>query len=187
MQEPSLEDITGLVLAGGRGSRMGGIDKGLASYQGRPLIASVTERLSPQVSEILISCNRNPIAYRNYATDVFADSRPGFHGPLAGIESCAEKLRTPLLAVVACDSPALPLDLVARLFRGLAPENGATFAHDGDRAQYLFALIRRPALATLPEYLDTGGRSVNGWYELINATAIDFSDQREAFTNINRA
>lgn len=187
MEASSVEEITGLVLAGGRGSRMGGIDKGLAMYRGRPLVATVAERLEQQVSDIAISCNRNYTLYRAHATTVITDTRPGFQGPLAGIESCADRLRTPKLAVVACDTPALPVDLVARLSRGLHADCGGAFAHDGDRAQYLFALLRRDALATLPGYLDAGGRSVKGWYKLINATAVDFSDQREAFTNINRA
>ena len=186
MEKALAEDITGLVLAGGRGSRMGGIDKGLAMYRGRPLVATVTERLERQVSEIVVSCNRNHAQYRTHAATVITDVRPGFQGPLAGIESCGSTLRTSMLAVVACDSPALPLDLVARLSRGLRDDNGGVFAHDGDRPQYLFALLRRHSLATLQDYLDAGGRSVKGWYELINATAVDFSDQSKGFTNINR-
>ena len=186
MEEASAEEITGLVLAGGRGSRMGGIDKGLAMYRGRPLVATVTERLEHQVSEVVVSCNRNHAQYRAHAATVITDDRPGFQGPLAGIEACANTLRTPMLAVVACDSPALPLDLVARLSLGLGADNGGAFAHDGERPQYLFALLRRHALATLPDYLDAGGRSVKGWYAVINATAVDFSGDSKGFTNINR-
>ena len=187
MEPAPIQEVTGLVLAGGSGTRMGGIDKGLAVHDGRALVASVTERLAPQVGQILISCNRNHASYLAYASAVVSDSRAGFQGPLAGIESCRGRLGTPLLAVVACDTPALPVDLVDRLARGLGAENGCAFANDGQRAQYLFALIRRRSLATLAPYLDAGGRSVKGWYELINARAIDFSDQPAAFININRA
>jgi molybdopterin-guanine dinucleotide biosynthesis protein A len=179
-------DITGLVLAGGRGSRMGGTDKGLVTYQGSPMIAHVTGRLRSQVGSLLISCNRNSGQYRNYADALCSDRRPGFQGPLAGIESCAELLDTPMLAVAACDTPILPTDLVSRLFQALGDGDGV-FAHDGAREQYLFALLRRKALETLPTYLDGGGRSVKGWYEIINATPVDFSDTRDAFTNVNAA
>ena len=186
MQDASTDAVTGLVLAGGRGSRMVGIDKGLALHRGRPLVAAIIERLAGQVGDIIISCNRNHAHYRKRVDTVIADSRAGYQGPLAGIESSVARLRTPLLAVVACDTPGLPDDLVARLSRGLGGRNAVTYAHDGERDQYLFALIHRSALATLPHYLDTGGRSVRGWFELVNATAIDFSDQPEAFANINR-
>jgi molybdopterin-guanine dinucleotide biosynthesis protein A len=187
MHQTSSDAVTGLVLAGGRGSRMGGVDKGLALYQGRPLVAAVIERLAGQVSDIMISCNRNQSHYRSHATTILTDYRADFQGPLAGIESAVAGLRTPLLAVVACDTPELPNDLVARLSRGLGENNAAAYAHDGVRDQYLFALIHSSALTTLRDYLDAGGRSVKGWYDLVNASAIDFSDQPEAFININQA
>ncbi len=182
-----IADVTGLVLAGGQGSRMGGADKGLVTYENRPMIAHVTGRLRSQVGRLLISCNRNHEQYRSYADALCSDHRPGFPGPLAGLESCADLLDTPLLAVAACDTPILPHDLVRRLFRALSDDRGGVFAHDGARELYLFALLRRESLATLPAYLDSGERSVRGWYEIINAAPVDFSDARDAFTNFNAA
>ena len=187
MPEQPTTGVTGLVLAGGRGARMGGIDKGLMDYRGRPMIATVTKRLAGQVDRMIISCNRNRDSYVEYADSVVSDLRADFQGPLAGIESCISRAEGSYLAVVACDAPELPLDLVQRLLLALPETHGAAFAHDGMREQYLFAVIRQTVLGTLPGYLDAGGRSLKGWYRGINAIAVGFGDQAHAFANINEA
>ena len=108
-------NINGLILAGGAGSRMQGRDKGLINWMGRPLVAHVAERLSPQVNELYISCNRNAGEYAKFAESLIADKRENFQGPLAGIEASAAIIESGYLIVVACDTPKLPADLVDRL------------------------------------------------------------------------
>src|SRR6478735_5870112 len=110
-----MHDITGLVLAGGQGSRMGGVDKGLQPFRGRPMVAHVIERLAPQVHSILVNANRNPEAYAEFGHRVVSDEIEGFAGPLAGFERGLAHATTPFLVTVPCDSPFLPTDLVERL------------------------------------------------------------------------
>jgi molybdenum cofactor guanylyltransferase len=185
----SANSITALILAGGAGRRVGHRDKGLILWQGKPLIAHVIAALKPQVAEILISCNRNFSCYEKFASHIVADSRQDFQGPLAGLEAASAVIKTELLVVVSCDMPHLPHDLVERL---LAPILNATpnapeicYAHDGSRAQYLCAGLRRDSLASLPQFLDEGHRAVHDWYRSRNAIAVDFADQHACFRNYN--
>ncbi len=183
-------DITGLILAGGAGRRVGGRDKGLIDWQGRPLVAHVVERLGHQVGRVLISCNRNRTAYEALADGTVGDSRGDFQGPLAGLEAARGVIATPLLLVCACDTPLLPEDLARRLWEALlAPQDGpldVCYAHDGDRDQYLCALLRSDCLASLGAYLDAGQRAVRGWYATLRWQAVDFSDRAGCFVNCNR-
>ena len=117
---PSRAAITGLVLAGGRGQRLGGVDKGLQPWHGRALVDHAIERLAPQVAEVMISANRNAADYASRGARVLADAHGDFRGPLAGMLAGLRAAATPWLAVVPCDSPRLPIDLVERLARGLA-------------------------------------------------------------------
>jgi len=185
MQTISQDSTTGLILAGGQGSRIGGKDKGLIRVAGQLLIASVKERFSPQVDSLVISCNRNLDQYAAFASQLVGDDLPDYQGPLAGIQACSGLLETPLLAVVPCDAPDLPRDLVSRLRMGLKPETDAAYAHDGSRPQYLFAIVRQRALPKVHGYLEKGERSMRGWYSQLNTVEVDFSDQPDAFTNIN--
>jgi len=186
----STNDITGLILAGGAGRRVGHRDKGLLQWQGKPLIEHVVARLAPQVGELLISCNRNPALYERFAARTIADHRSDFQGPLAGLEAAASSVRTDLLVVVCCDMPQLPADLVTRLaaplLTGHAFAPDIAYAHDGARAQYLCAGLRRECLASLTGFLDQGHRAVRDWYRTRNAIAVDFSDRAGCFQNVNR-
>ncbi|MFY8064195.1 MAG: molybdenum cofactor guanylyltransferase MobA, partial [Usitatibacteraceae bacterium] len=121
------EHITGLVLAGGRGSRMGEVDKGLQVFRGKPMVAHVIERFAPQVGGLLINANRNQETYASYGYDVVVDDIPGFAGPLAGLHIGMHRATTPYIVTAPCDSPFLPLDLVARLTSSLEAE-GADLA-----------------------------------------------------------
>src|SRR6202165_3424457 len=112
-------EVTGVVLAGGQGSRMGGVDKGLQPFRGKPMAAHVIERLTPQVDELLINANRNPEAYARFGHRVIADEIEGFAGPLAGFERGLVHAAGALVVTVPCDSPFLPIDLVRRLRQGL--------------------------------------------------------------------
>jgi molybdopterin-guanine dinucleotide biosynthesis protein A len=185
----STSNITGLVLAGGAGRRMGYRDKGLAEWRGKPLVAHVTACLRPQVETILISCNRNFSRYRDFSDGTVPDDRAGFQGPLAGLEAALPYIETDILVVVGCDMPRLPTDLVSRLIAPLAKDlQGSlaiSYAHDGTRAQYLCAALRRGCLSSLASFLNEGHRAVRDWYAMQQTTEVDFSTNPEAFENYN--
>jgi molybdopterin-guanine dinucleotide biosynthesis protein A len=177
---------TALILAGGAGRRFGNRDKGLVSWHGAPLVEHVCERLRTQVGTVMISCNRNAQIYARYADKVIADHRPGYQGPLAGIESAISQVSGPLLLVVPCDVPLLPLDLAQRLVAALRASPGFDIAHarcDG-RDHYLCAAIRTENLATVSSFLDRGGRAVRHWFATQRTVAVNFAEPA-AFLNIN--
>jgi molybdenum cofactor guanylyltransferase len=182
---PRSSDVTGLILAGGMGRRMGGVDKGLTLLDGRPLAAHVIERLAPQVGTLLINANRNPEAYRAYGYPVLADRIDGFVGPLAGLHAGLAACATPLLVSSPCDSPFLPLDLVARLHEALhRADSQLAVPRTSDGLQPAFALVRREVLADLAAYLDAGGRRMQAWFQQLRLATVDFPDDA-AFGNIN--
>jgi len=179
-------DITGVILAGGRGSRMGGVDKGLVSLRGEPMITHVVARLKPQVGALLINANRNLDAYARLGLPVVPDRFGGFLGPLAGIASGLLTATTPYVATVPCDSPLLPFDLVARLAVALASEQAEiAVAHDGVRAHPVFLLVRRELGADLLDFLGTGGRKIDQWFTRHRLAVADFRDSAQAFINVN--
>jgi molybdopterin-guanine dinucleotide biosynthesis protein A len=187
MDRPSRSEITGLVLAGGRGTRMGGADKGWVVHDGEPLVTAVVRRFAPQVGALLISANRNLDAYRALGTVVTDDEiGPGlesFPGPLGGVLAGLRRATTEWVATVPCDAPALPLDLVGRLVEGLG-DAPAAYAEAAERGQPVFALLRRSEEGRLAEYLRTGERGVLRWYALIGARPVHFPDAA-AFRNVN--
>jgi molybdenum cofactor guanylyltransferase len=184
-----LNNITGLVLAGGAGRRVGGQDKGLLVWRGQALVAHVLNRLRPQVGKLLISCNRNVNQYAALAPATVTDTRRDFQGPLAGLEAAIPCIDTEFLLIAACDTPLLPADLGTRLLQPLNAIPGEamdiSYAHDGERGQYLCAAIRSSCLASLPQYLDQGNRSVHGWFQTLHCEVVDFSDQASCFRNYN--
>lgn len=184
-----INEVTGLILAGGAGRRVGGQDKGLILWQGKPLISHVAARLRAQTSALIISCNRNIEQYRSLGFPTVEDQRSGFEGPLAGVEAARSKIKTHYVAVVACDTPLLPLDLVRRLMVPLCADTEAapvvSFAHDGQREQYLCALIKTECLADLSNFLQQGHRAVKHWYRQNSHVSVDFSDEYNSFRNHN--
>lgn len=187
MAAPTRAEITGLVLAGGRGTRMGGLDKGLVELDGKPLVAHVLARLAPQVGALLISANRNLDRYAALGAPVVTDppEHGPFAGPLAGIRAALAALRTPWLAVVACDTPNLPLDLVERLAAGLDGAR-ASVAAAGGRTHALCCLLHSALRASLDEALARGERRVAAWLAGVGARTVEFADA-EAFVNCNAA
>jgi molybdopterin-guanine dinucleotide biosynthesis protein A len=178
--------ITGLILAGGRGQRLGGVDKGLLPLHGRPLVAHVLARLKPQVGAVVISANRHRERYTEMGCPVVSDALPDYPGPLAGIAAGLRVAVTPYLAVVPCDAPRLPLDLVERLYRALAGAQAEiAIAHDGRHVQPVFALIARTLLPDLLAYLEEGGRGVERWCQRKRLAIADFADEPEGFVNVN--
>jgi molybdopterin-guanine dinucleotide biosynthesis protein A len=182
---PSI-DVTGVVLAGGQGSRMGGVDKGLQEFRGRPMVAHVLEALAPQVGELLVNANRNPEAYERFGYRVIADEIPGFAGPLAGFERGLAHASGALVVTAPCDSPFLPRDLVARLRAGLEREAAElAVAKTGDQAHPVFCLMRRDVHASLAAFLASGQRKIDRWYATHRFVEVPFDDEAEAFLNIN--
>jgi len=183
---PATPQVTGLVLAGGRGLRWGGRDKGLIEYGGRPLVAWVLDALAPQVGHLLISANRNLHLYAAFGQPLVSDQMDGFQGPLAGVAAAMAVAKTPWLVTAPCDGPALPPDLVARLALALAEQAGsaATVQVQG-RIEPVYALIPISRAQDLAAYLAAGGRSVRGWLERQPLALADFSDRAQAFANLN--
>lgn len=179
-------EITGLVLAGGAGRRVGGRDKGLLRFEGTTLAQRVCSIIAPQVDELLLSCNRNRIRYAAFGYPLLTDLRAGFAGPLAGMEAALPRCRGRWLLVAPCDTPRLPPDLASRLRATLLREElDVCYARDDRREHYLCALLRREFLATLPDFLDRGGRAVRAFYATGRSGSSDFSDCAGAFANFN--
>jgi len=175
---------TGIVLAGGRGSRMGGVDKGLQPLRGRPMIEWVLERLTPQVAEIIINANQNIERYESYGHRVVPDEIGGFAGPLAGLHAGLKAAAHPLVVTVPCDSPFLPEDLVQRLLASLK-SNDLAVARTGDQPHPVFALMKRQVRESLEAFLATGGRKIDAWYAALKVVEVSFDDEADAFRNIN--
>ncbi|MEZ5613868.1 MAG: molybdenum cofactor guanylyltransferase MobA [Rhodocyclaceae bacterium] len=179
------ESITGLILAGGLGRRMGGRDKGLQPFRGRPMVAWSIERLAPQVDALLINANQNLEAYAAFGHPVVPDRVQGFAGPLAGLHAGLTACETPLLVTAPCDSPFLPEDLVARLRGGLeAAGADLAVARTGTQPHPVFSLVRREVLDGLTGFLGAGGRKVDAWYAALKVVEVAFPDEG-AFANIN--
>ncbi len=180
------QQVTGLLLAGGRGSRMGGADKGLLPLHGRPLAQHVLDRLRPQVAEVLLSANRHVEDYAALGATVLRDADPqAFAGPLAGIAAGLRACGTPWLLCVPCDAPGLPPDLAHRLgAAALAAGSPAAIAEAGGRSQPVFALLRRELLDSLLDYLAGGGRKVETWLHSVGCVRARFDDPR-GFDNVN--
>ena len=178
--------ITGVILAGGQGRRMGGVDKGLKVLRGKPLVQWVIERLEPQVDELLINANQNLETYEHLGYRVIPDEIGGFAGPLAGLQRGLTEARHPLVATTPCDSPFLPRDLIARLYAALSRENAEiAVARTGDQPHPVFCLCRKQVLDGLNAFLAAGGRKIDAWYAKLNVVEVAFNDQAEAFSNIN--
>src|SRR5258706_8759083 len=180
-REPRVASVTGVVLAGGQGSRMGGVDKGLQEFRGKPMAAHAIERLAPQVDELLVNANRNPEAYARFGHRVIADEIEGFAGPLAGFERGLAHASGDLVVTVPCDSPFLPLDLVARLRAALEREGAElAVAKTGEQAHPVFCLMRASVLPSLREFLASGQRKIDRWYATLAVALVDFDDEADA-------
>lgn len=181
--------ITGLILAGGRGERMDGADKGWIDYRGRPLIAHAVERLAPQVQCILISANRNIERYGEMAEVVTdADAKVAteeYAGPLIGVLAGVQRARTDWIAIVPCDAPHFPHDLVQRLVHAASDARTvASCARAGGALQPVFAIVRHSTAQSLAVAISSGERAMHRWLTSLHAVPVDFDDA-DAFANIN--
>ena len=184
------EDITGLVLSGGRATRMGGVDKGLQSHSGMPMALYTLLRLQQQVDHVMINANRNLAAYEAMGVPVWPDINPDFQGPLAGMLVGLEHCETPWLLSVPCDTPHFPADLAERLARAAAEQDAeiaiaATREADGTaQVQPVFCLIRAQLLESLAAYINSGQRKIDRWTAQHCCTTVVFDDA-QAFFNAN--
>ena len=184
----SANDITGLILAGGLSTRMGGRDKGLQLLEGRPMITHIIERLQPQVGSLLINANQNQ-AYELFGLPIIADVISNFVGPLAGLHAGLSHCSTPYLLSVPCDCPFLPTDLARRLSDTLM-SSGADIAYaitiNQNQTEHhpVFCLLKRGVIVGLAEYLSEGGRKVLSWVSSQAHVQVVFDDH-SAFLNIN--
>ena len=187
------KDITGLILAGGRGSRMGGADKGLEGHHGVPMAMHALLRLAPQVGRVMINANRNLGAYESMGVPVWPDSLPDYAGPLAGFLTGLEHCETPYLVTVPCDSPLFPADLVQRLAQALAAADAeiamaatreGTTTQQRLQVQPVFCLMKTELLESLVRFTQSGQRRIDKWTALHRCVEVPFDDP-QAFANAN--
>lgn len=183
-----MDAITGVVLAGGLGRRMGGVDKGLQVLRGKPMVQWVIERFAPQVDELLVNANQNLERYASFGHRVVPDQIGGYAGPLAGLHRALTEARHELVATVPCDSPFLPQDLVSRLRADLNARGAElAVARTGDQPHPVFCLCHKRVLPGLTAFLESGGRKIDTWYAALQVVEVSFDDDPDAFSNINTA
>ena len=192
------QDITGLILAGGRGSRMGGVDKGLQNFNGIPLALHALMRLGPQVESVMVNANRNLSAYESFGSAVWPDASADFAGPLSGFLVGLERAETPYVLTVPCDTPRLPLDLAERLSEALVREDAdiamaaapETDEHGQSqiRTQPVFCLMKIELSESLVKFTHSGGRKIDAWTAQHKTVVVPFDaegDDPLAFANVN--
>jgi molybdopterin-guanine dinucleotide biosynthesis protein A len=178
--------VSGVVLAGGQGRRMGSVDKGLVLLHGRSMVRHVLDRFAPQVDDVLINANQHLDQYAALGFRVIPDSIEGFAGPLSGLHVGLTHATQALVATVPCDSPFLPPDLVARLLGALQTMDAElAVARTFDQPHPVFALVRRSVLPHLTRFLEGGGRKIDAWYATLKTVEVAFDDKADAFRNIN--
>ena len=179
-------DITAVILAGGKGRRMQGADKGLMEFNGQPIIDHILEAIKPQVGHILINANRNSDQYAAYGYPVIQDALKNYQGPLAGFAVAMKKATTRFIVTLPCDGPVIPDDLIERLSTAMEQSQAdIAVAHDGTRLQPVHAMISVALLPSLEKFLDEGNRKIDLWYARHKMAEADFSDVPEIFNNIN--
>lgn len=189
LQHPVKDLVTGVILAGGRGRRMGMADKGLQTFDGRPMVWHIIERLIPQVKTLIINANRNADTYRSFGLPVYPDDPLDFSGPLAGFLTGLRHCETPFLVTVPCDTPFVSPELVDKLGTALQKEKAdlaVACIKKGEqcRAQPVFSLMKQSLMPHLEIFLDKGGRKIDDWYSSLKTVEVCFNDPH-MFENIN--
>ncbi|MFZ1389316.1 MAG: molybdenum cofactor guanylyltransferase MobA [Thiolinea sp.] len=180
------EKLTGVILAGGQGSRMGGVDKGLLEWQDRPLIEHLIAALQPQVPTLIINANRNQAHYQRYDLAVISDQHSDYQGPLAGLAAALQAVQTPYILTVPCDSFYVDPDFAARMLQALNQTDAElAVAHDGINLQPVYALVPVNLLPSLEAFLARGERKLRAWYAEQQMITVDCSDIASMFQNIN--
>ncbi|MBV1915734.1 MAG: molybdenum cofactor guanylyltransferase [Pseudomonadales bacterium] len=181
-------ELSALILAGGRATRMQEQDKGLLLFNKKPLVSYLIDRFSPQLESISISCNRNFEQYQQFGYPLVRDQQSDFAGPLAGIDAGLSACTTPYMLVIPCDMPLLPEDLIGRLWQPIvdcADDGIITVADDGQQLQVLVMILPVECRPSIQQYLETGQRSVHGWLKTQSVTRVLFNDAASSFININ--
>jgi molybdopterin-guanine dinucleotide biosynthesis protein A len=179
-----LTEVTGVVLAGGRSTRMGGQDKGLIELNGLPLFEHVIRKLAPQVNDVVISANRNRAKYQSVGLTVLSDTLPDYPGPLAGMLSLIKQLHSEWFLFCPCDTPNIPEDLASRLWEQKG-DASALWVNDGERDHPTIALLHKKLTAPLESYLASGERRVMVFLREVGGHAVLFPNQKQNFVNIN--
>lgn len=180
----SLPETMWIILAGGQARRMGGKDKGLVTLNNKPLIEYVHERLTAQGAQVAINANRNQETYAQYGR-VFSDVFEGFPGPLGGIHAAMAQLNSEWFGFVPCDCPNLPHNLLAKMYQAIGDEAEIIVAHDGESVQPVVTMFKRDVFERLENFLNNGDRKIVLLYDLCNTVFVDFSDEHDAFVNLN--
>ncbi len=179
-------DVTGVILAGGQARRMGGEDKGLVMLNDKPMIEYIIAALKPQTSKLIINANRNCNIYSQYGLAIVEDDLSGYCGPLSGISSALQAIETDYLVTAPCDTPFITHDLVERLAQALEDNQAdLSVAHNGERIQPVFCMLKKSLRESLNKYLASGERKIDRWFEQHHYAIADFSDVPETFDNIN--
>ena len=183
---PAPTNLTAVILAGGRGSRLGGQDKGLLMLHGKPFCAHQLEALRPQVAEVLLNVNRNHDRYAQLGITLVDDRLSDFQGPLAGIHAALTQIKTDYLLSVPCDAPNIPPDYAQRMLEAAQrQQQKIAVAHDGEREQPVYLLLHRSLFDSLTEYLSAGDRKIDRWYQAAGYVQVLFEDRKEMFVNAN--
>lgn len=182
--DKSQRKITGLILCGGKGTRLGNKDKGLVPYRGKMLVQHMIDRVKPQVDQLLININQNENEYETFGAPLTTDADNNYRGPLAGVLSAKSKITTEFCFVVPCDMPHIPLNTVERLLTVIGDKPAVAVANRG-RVQPLVLLIRSSIIGTISNRLKGKDKSVLGWLESIGYTTANFQDSISEFRNLN--
>ncbi len=186
MTSTRTQNVTGMILAGGKARRLGGQDKGLVEIKGLPMIQYVVQSLEPQVQTIIINANRNISTYEKLGYPVISDQLADFQGPLAGIVVGLKNSNTDYLCTCPCDGPLIPEDLVSRLLGAMEKKHyEICVAHDGNRIQPVYCLLKQNLIHSLEQYLESGERKIDRWFTQHRCGEVDFSDKPECFMNVN--
>ena len=179
-------DVSAVVLAGGRATRMGGVDKGLLPFMGKPLAARACSLLTPQVAEVLINANRNLGNYRRLGHRVVEDELSGYQGPLAGMHAALLAAAHPWLLTLPCDGPLVSADYARRMLAAAEAEDVLlAVAHDGERPQPVHSLIHRDLADSLAEFLRGGERKIDRWHARHDFATVDFAENKDMFATAN--
>ena len=183
---PSVRGLSAVVLAGGRATRMGGVDKGLIRFLEEPLAVRICAALEPQVTELMINANRNLEQYRRLGYKIVEDKLADYQGPLAGMHAALLEAAHPWLLTIPCDGPFVCADYAARMLDAANAQNAAlAVAHDGTRAQPVYSLIHRDLAGSLEQFLRSDERKIDRWHGQHAFAEVDFSGDETMFTNIN--
>ncbi|RKR06032.1 molybdenum cofactor guanylyltransferase [Kushneria sinocarnis] len=178
------KELTAVILAGGEGRRMGGVDKGLVPLAGKPMIDHVIARLQPQVHHLLINANRSHEQYRGLGWPVVADQAGGHAGPLMGMLTAMRHVQASRVLIAPCDTPLLPHDLVCRMWEAATSDVDIVQARDRERVHPVVALLRTALADDLSAALAAGERRIDRWYARHRLTSVCF-ESHLAFTNVN--